>query len=848
MPSRAEPTLERVCYMIRLLLCVFVGWAAASPVRGAGAVTPAPVTLREEGQRVLLGNGLAEYEFRSDQGYDLTAVRPGKDAAPLLVTSAHLVFCEEGVWKKECGVDPGAKDAAGFGAYRVQRVPGAKRGGLRISAESDRLRVEKSFFLDSDSAGLRVHYRIEAIGAHSVSHGYTTLVWLDGHPKTWLRPENHVRNGRVIEKIVAGPFGTLKIGNQPVMMEPESWVGCYDAAKQSGILAVSAPGETLPFRAGEQGSRGFIGLSFRNFAPGDADKGTRPSVTGAFTLVPFSGDPAVAIPPLAKRYGKQYTTTRLPQKADSGRRIAAVPQGVLWWDLPTSKVFPDEPAPEAKASGVRVQAARNEHEPFQIILKPTANLAGVRLEVTALASPRGRIPAESIRWNPVAYYRCEQPVDAACFAGEVPDLLLPPAPVDCAAGRNQAFWVTLRVPADAAPGEYRGSVRVLAGRKLLATVPVALQVRSFALPEERSLTAFGPLWKAHLTKHYGVEKAEGLWPRYLDDLAAHRMGPLRPEASPVAKWDEKGALASIDFAAFDRSMEEFLARYRLKRVALSDFTLGYGHIPRTNRFGTAEEILTPVWRARCESYARALAAHLRARGWQDRVVFSLFDEPHAEYYPLIRETVALLKQVEPSWRFTFWGVYAPALEGTIEVWTVPASHYSPSLAAKVRARGEEVWVYNPPGYGVGTTAMAVRANYWWAWREGIPAVFQWTTNAWIEWTRSTTLWDAQRNASWVLPGDDGPAGTLRWELTREGLEDYEYLTLLSRLVAQAEKRGLKAPAAAGTEALGAARKVAWSPPDEKVAMLHTQDQGQLHAVRARVGDAIEALLKAMPAR
>lgn len=142
--------------------------------------------------------------------------------------------------------------------------------------------------------------------------------------------------------------------------------------------------------------------------------------------------------------------------------------------------------------------------------------------------------------------------------------------------------------------------------------------------------------------------------------------------------------------------------------------------------------------------------------------------------------------------------------------------------------------------------MAARANYWWAWREEIPTVYQWTTNAWIDWTGSTTLWDAQRNASWVLPGEDGPRATLRWELTREGLEDHEYLTLLSRLAKEAEKRGLKVPAA--EKALAAAREVAWSPADEKAAMLHTQDQRQLHAVRGQVADAIEALLKRLPAR
>ena len=191
------------------------------------------------------------------------------------------------------------------------------------------------------------------------------------------------------------------------------------------------------------------------------------------------------------------------------------------------------------------------------------------------------------------------------------------------------------------------------------------------------------------------------------------------------------------------------------------------------------------------------------------------------------------------------GTYTPALDGAIQVWTVPATYYSPSLARKLRARGDEIWVYNPPGYCVGKTAMAARVNYWWAWREEIPVVFQWTTNAWIEWTGSTTLWDAQRNASWVLPGEEAPPARCDGTDAR-GAGGSRLLTLLSRLAK--ERREARAEGFGGDKGARRRAEVAWSPADEKAAMLHTQDQRQLHAVRDQVADAIEALLKRLPAR
>lgn len=316
---------------------------------------------------------------------------------------------------------------------------------------------------------------------------------------------------------------------------------------------------------------------------------------------------------------------------------------------------------------------------------------------------------------------------------------------------------------------------------------------------------------------------------------------LHPEANPRVTWAEDGSLAAIDFAAFDAAVNDYFRRFRLDTLVLADFTIGYGHIPRKHRFGEAEEILTEPWRARVTAYARVLSAHLQERGWDERVVFSLFDEPDAQYYPLVRGVVELLRDIDPAWRFTYWGAYAPQLEGAVDVWTIPMSHYTPALHEQVRARGETVWVYNPPGYEIDATAMAVRANWWWLFNERVPAIYQWTTTAWIEWTGSTTLWDPHRNASWIIPGEDGPLSTVRMELTREGIEDIAYLHTLAQIAATGEASRRDAVAAEARGLLDAARAIAWAPRDGKAPILHTQDQNALHDLRQRIGRAIPRL-------
>jgi hypothetical protein len=88
----------------------------------------------------------------------------------------------------------------------------------------------------------------------------------------------------------------------------------------------------------------------------------------------------------------------------------------------------------------------------------------------------------------------------------------------------------------------------------------------------------------------------------------------------------------------------------------------------------------------------------------------------------------------------------------------------------------------------------------------------------------------------VYPGQDGPIDSIRWEISRDGMEDFEYLALLQRLVASASRAGAPqsrlAPARA---ALAAAERVAAS------ATSYTDRPEVIEQVRAEVADRIEEL-------
>ena len=138
------------------------------------------------------------------------------------------------------------------------------------------------------------------------------------------------------------------------------------------------------------------------------------------------------------------------------------------------RIGQDEPLyGESQAS---VKAAKNEYEPFQVILRSQENLKKLDVVVSDLVGSDGRkIGKENIALYREHYvhvcvpsYRCDNP------PGWYPDALIPfvdpatgegidaketrfvAAPFDLWAGQNQVIWVDVFVPKDAAAGDYAG--------------------------------------------------------------------------------------------------------------------------------------------------------------------------------------------------------------------------------------------------------------------------------------------------------------------------------------------------------------------------------------------------------
>ena len=188
--------------------------------------------------------------------------------------------------------------------------------------------------------------------------------------------------------------------------------------------------------------------------------------------------------------------------------------------------------------------------------------------------------------------------------------------------------------------------------------------------------------------------------------------------------------------------------------------------------------------------------------------------------------------------------------------------YSEAPAKERQAAGDEVWWYvccgphHPfPNNFIDYPAVDHRILHWMNWKYGVTGVLYWSAMYWRDnpWTTPMSytpdgsgrwgngdghlLYPAAKEKS-STPLIEGPVDSIRWEMIREGIEDYDCLWMLNDAVKKAEGDPKKAGAvSAGKKALSQVDVLVRSVTD------YEKDPTKLYAARRKVAEAIEKLTR-----
>ncbi len=496
-----------------------------------------------------------------------------------------------------------------------------------------------------------------------------------------------------------------------------------------------------------------------------------------------------------------------------------------------AKVRPGRPLEVLGAAKLR--AARGECEGLQIYVAPPAEVLSA--EVAPLRGPA----ADELR---VRVYRevwmeLTRSTEGGGAAGPWPDPLLPvhrarggtnPAvlPARSTAERPLVLYLEACVPAGVEPGGYRGQLAVTFREGPGATLPLELAVAPVNIPATSTLKNTWGLGVYVLAHGFGVprDSPEGvaLLRAAGRALLEHRLSGFQMGIDPLPSRPGPGSTRVVDFGGYDAEMAD---------------VLGGTALPSGARFTTAEVRDDPrLSRAERVAYFRAWQAHFAARGWPQLLWYYAKDEPAPADDALVRAQSALTHAVGnlpilvTSFRSSLWDaadIVAPVL---VCLFPRPGRPLCPGAqpVSGVRPRlppGKQLWWYQscmthgcdgPPqdrklaasmtgwaSYMIDHSGPRNRAMGVLAFLERIDGELYFDTlTAWEKdgqpW-RDVWRFGGNGDGTFFYPGTRAQVGdeapllvpSLRLKTVRDGLEDYELLTLV------AARRGRAAAEALG---------------------------------------------------
>lgn len=472
----------------------------------------------------------------------------------------------------------------------------------------------------------------------------------------------------------------------------------------------------------------------------------------------------------------------------------------LWSVSPLTQVFRDAVAPEGAAAIVDLLAMRNETESGQIVLRAEQPLAGVEASFLPFVREEGgaTLPPSLGRANWVGYCHVERnskltPLDKLVrqAPADYPDELLTVGRIDLVAGQAQPLFLRVDVPGDAEPGVYLGGV-VVSSECSSWRVPIRLEVLPLSFPDRTRLLVTNWFSTAAIAEKHGVrEWSEEFWailPTYARMMAEHHQNVEMAPTSLIEAWQEDDGGFTWDFSRFDRWVELFDAAGVDARIELShlggrktgewecpEFVFGERTATRRSD-GSRVPVEVP-------DFVRALAAHLRERGWLERSMLHIADEPIPVNEESWRALSRIAQEAAPDLR-RIDAIHVTDLDGDLEVWVPQLNFFDQahqSLREKANAGTCELWFYIAwvpqypyPNRLIDVPTLNARIAHWMNYLYGTTGYLHWGLNWW-----NIELGHFSPGDEWIIwPGDDGPHSSLRYEAQREGLEDCECLALL----------------------------------------------------------------------
>jgi uncharacterized protein (TIGR03437 family) len=502
----------------------------------------------------------------------------------------------------------------------------------------------------------------------------------------------------------------------------------------------------------------------------------------------------------------------------------------VWVTGSLAKVQP-QAAPGA-AHWALISAARNEFESFQVHLRAGATPIQMGVTVTDFVNSHtgGRIPgSSSVFLSREAYLDITQVSDLNGTPGITPDPLIPVQdryfheprnafPVTVPANETRSAWIDVFVPPGTPSGYYAASASVTDGGSVIATLPVQLKVWDFEIPSTATLTsAFGMTWNGLCVQAYGSYFNCGQYPG--SGGSPDRGVELSHVAQGMFFLDHRVTISDIvstgpagaDWSSFDATYGPLMDGSG--PTALSGARLTSMKYVNSDTVNAAD--------------IRNWVAHFGSKGWISRLFHYHCDEPpYGCTWDQAVSEVEAVRAASPDMQTLLTtdiaGATQHGLLDAVDILTPVVDAMEPRGGLNLRPSydtwlgrpDKHLWWYQAcgehescsngapgpmtstwPSYMVDASPVRNRIFQWMAFLYGIQGELYYLTDyCWVAndcgsadpWV-SLYAFGGNGDGTLFYPGTAAriggttpvPVSSIRLELIRDGMEDYEYLMALA---------------------------------------------------------------------
>ena len=451
---------------------------------------------------------------------------------------------------------------------------------------------------------------------------------------------------------------------------------------------------------------------------------------------------------------------------------------------------------------------RNEHVSAQCVIKANQDLQNVTVSLSPLRhiALSTSLPANALEWNFVGSIPIEEntpkyrKTDLLRTApAQFPDYLSEDKEVFIEKGNYRAVYLMIRIPRNAETGDYKGAVTIKTD-KADTSLSLHLRIYPLTLPDERHLMVTEWYTTGNFKKFHDIDASDSerfyeMLRVYAENMAEHRQNVFRVSLDLITCKQAADGNLKFDFSRFDKWADIF---WNTGRMDL----LETGFVARFGEGGwSSKEIVLRDFRVQMESTGKritvpgkeflpqflpALENHLREKGWLEKTIFHIADEPSNHNVMSWREASEFVHHYAPALR------RIDAIETThcfdrLEIWVPKLDHLATWYDVFKRAQSQdyELWFYTVgifqkgsyPNKTVDVPLIESRVLHWLNYRFGLKGYLHWGFNRWTD--DPFTAPGRHRGDGWhVYPKKDGLINSLRWEQMRNGIQDFEYLWML----------------------------------------------------------------------